>query len=113
MIITLFQPPARNWLLIADQLDDPPTWGRFVPSISPNSQRARFDGAAKDAAGGAVKIQVRKDLLVRGLSVFEYDWNTLDDDILAHAMRVSESLDVELLMGAPTSSIASRRIAAC
>lgn len=113
MIITLFQPQARNWLLIADQLDDPPTWDRFVPSISPDSQRARFDGAAKDAAGSAVKIQVRKDLLVRGLSVFEYDWNTLDDDILAHAMQVAESLDVELFMGAPISSIASRRIAAC
>jgi hypothetical protein len=113
MIIKLFQPASKNWLLIAEQLDDPETWDRFVPCHTTKSQRWQFESTVKEhAAGLGLKLKVCKDLLKHGTSVFEYDWNTLDDDILGHAMQVADILQIELQMGAPTSPSESSYTAA-
>ena len=106
MIIKLFQPTTKNWLLIAEQLDDPATWDRFVPCHTSDSQRWNFDSTVKTQASSCgLILKPCKDLLTRGISVFEYDWNSADDDILMHAMQVAETLQVELSMEAPTASI--------
>jgi len=113
MIIKLFQPPTKNWLLIAEQLNDPPTWDRFVPCHTEDSQRSHFDCAVKaEAAGSGLTLKSCKELLMRGVSVFEYDWNTQDDDILSHAMCVAEKLQLELVMSAPTAPSGSGYTAA-
>ena len=105
MIIKLFQPTTKNWLLIAEQLNDPPTWDRFVPCHTTASERWQFDCAVKEqAAEAGLKLKPCKDLLSCGTSVFEYDWNTLDDDILSHAMQVADELHLELVMEAPSGS---------
>ncbi len=98
MIIRLFQPPTKNWLLIAEQLDDPSTWDRFVPCHTTDSQRWQFECKVKEAAG-ELTIKPCKDLMARGTSVFEYDWQIEEDDILSHAIKVAETLGFELLMG--------------
>lgn len=113
MIITLSQPPAKNWLLIAEQLNDPATWDRFVPCHSADSERAVYDAQVKASACEAgVTVKPCKELLARGISVFEYDWNTLDDDILSHALTVAEQLGVELMMGTPSYSAMTRKLVA-
>jgi hypothetical protein len=96
MIIKLFQPPTHNWLIIAEQLDDPPTWDRFVPCHSAESQRWKFDSAVKDAAGNGLTVKPHKNMLARGVSAFEYDWNAGDDDVLQHAIQVADTLGLEL-----------------
>jgi len=103
MIIKLFQPPAKCWLLIAEQLDDPPTWDRFLPCHSNTSERWQFDFVAKEAAGSDVKIKPCKELLKRGTSIFEYDWEAEEGDILCHAIQVADTLGLELLMDAPAT----------
>ena len=102
MILRLFQPPSKNWLLVAEQLDDPQSWDRFLPCHTAESQRWQFDCMTKKLAQGQVKLKLCNELLKRGTSVFEYDWQTDEDEILAHAMEVSEGLNAELLMDAPT-----------
>jgi hypothetical protein len=105
MIITLIQPPTKNWILVADQLDDPATWDRFVPCHTTDSQRWLFDCTVKEqAAGNGLKLKPCKDLIRKGASVFEYDWNTLEDDILLHAMQVAEMLGIDLMMSAPETA---------
>jgi hypothetical protein len=113
MIIKLFQPPSRGWLLIAEQLDDPQSWDRFLPSHSATSERWQFDCVAKAAGGSDLKITPCKELLKRGTSVFEYDWQADEGDILFHAMQVAADLGLELLMDAPapTSGSAGRTAA--
>jgi hypothetical protein len=101
MIIKLFQPPTRCWLLIAEGLDDPPTWDRFLPSHSASSQRWKFDCAVKETSDG-IKLAQCRDLMKRGTSVYEYDWETQEDVILCHAIQVAEFLDQDLVMEAPS-----------
>lgn len=104
MIIKLFQPPTKNWLLIAEQLDDPTTWDRFLPCHTATSERWRFDCVAKEASGSELKLKPCKDLLRRGTSVFEYDWEIEESEILGHAMQVAEILGLELMFDAPTAA---------
>jgi hypothetical protein len=105
MIIRLYQPPTKNWLLVAEQLDDPPTWDRFVPCHTTQSQRWQFECAVKEkAAENGLKLQPCKEMLCCGLGVFEYDWNSNDDDILSHAMLVAESFGLELAMESPAGT---------
>lgn len=106
MTIKLFQPKTKNWLLIAEQLDDPETWDRFVPTHGMDSQRFQFDSVATHNAGTLIKLKPCKDLLRRGTSVFEYDWETEEDTIISHAMQVAESLGVDLSMEAPAQHVA-------
>jgi len=110
MIIKLFQPPARNWLLSAEQLDDPRTWDRFVPCHTTDSKRWQFDHAVKElAVTNGVLLKPCKDLLTRGVSVFEYDYNAEEDQILEHALQVCETLELDLIVGSspePTHSAA-------
>ena len=102
MIIKLFHPPANNWLLVAEQLDDPANWDRFIPCHTIDSQRWQFDSTVKHtAAVSALKVKPCKELLVRGMSVFEYDWECDDDLILAHAIHMAEHFDTDLLLEAP------------
>ena len=68
MIIKLFQPPSKNWLLIAEQLDDPATWDRFIPTHSPESQRAQFESCVEQTAESKLKLKPCKELLKRGTS---------------------------------------------
>lgn len=103
MIIKLFQPRNRNWLLIAEQLDDPTSWDRFLPSHGADSQRWQFEITAKDTAQDKLKLKLCKELLKKGTSVLEYDWDSDEDEILAHALQVAERLNVELAMDAPTT----------
>jgi hypothetical protein len=98
MIIRLIQPPTKNWLLIAEQLDDPSMWDRFVPCHTADSQRWRFDCVVKESCSTTVKLKPCKEMLTRGVSVFEYDWNAGEDDILAHAMQVADLLGLDLSM---------------
>jgi hypothetical protein len=111
MIIRLFQPPTKNWLLLAEDLDDPAAWDRFLPCHSADSQRRKFEVMVKETAK-TIKIKSCKELLKRGTSVFEYDWDTNEDVILAHAMEVAENFGLELLMEAPTAAGAGRQTSA-
>lgn len=112
MIIKLYQPPSKSWLLIAEELDDPATWDRFLPCHSASSDRGRFDSIAKEAASIDLKLKPSKDLLKRGTSVFEYDWQTDEGDVLIHAMQVADKLGLELLMDAPATASKSTSSAA-
>ncbi len=104
MIIKLYQPPTTNWILIAELLDDPQTWDRFIPCHTADSQRWRFDCTVKQKADNTIKLKPCKELMKRGTSVFEYDWATEESDILVHAMEVADALGLELLMEAPGSA---------
>ncbi|HEY9714526.1 MAG TPA: hypothetical protein V6C72_13755 [Chroococcales cyanobacterium] len=108
MIIKLFQPPTKNWLIVGAQLDDPPTWDRFVPCHTTESQRWQFECTVKEeAASNGVRLKPCKDLLTRGVSVFEYDWTTEEEQILGHAMQVADRLGIELAVGGTTESVHS------
>ena len=108
MIIKLFQPPTRNWLIIAEDLNDPASWDRFVPCHTTDSQRWQFECALKQqAATNGLVLKPCKDLLKRGICVFEYDWNTEEDDILQHALLVADMLKLELRMEEPTTKLAA------
>lgn len=103
MIIKLFLPQTRNWILAAEQLDDPTGWDRFVPCHSQTSQRWQFENTVKDLAETISKdhlcrMKPCKDLLARGTSVFEYAWEMEEDDILSHALLVADNLALDLLM---------------
>lgn len=103
MIIKLFLPQTKNWILAAEQLDDPTGWDRFVPCHSQTSQRWQFEMTAKEIAETISKdhlcqLKPCKDLLVRGTSVFEYSWDMEEDDILSHALLVADSFSLDLLM---------------
>ena len=112
MIIKLYQPPTKNWLLIAEQLDDPSTWDRFVPCHSPSSQRGLFDKVAKELADSNFQLKLCKDILSRGTSVFEYSWDSAEDDILTHALQVAEAFGLDIRMEPPATSGGSERTAA-
>jgi hypothetical protein len=112
MIIKLYQPPTRGWLLIAEQLDDPQGWDRFLPNHTASSQRWHFEHIAKQTAGGVVTITPCKDLLRRGSCIFEYDWQVDEADILSHAIQVAELLGLELMMEAPVAAVNAGRTAA-
>jgi hypothetical protein len=101
MIIKLFQPPTKNWLLIAEQLDDPQTWDRFIPCHTVTSERWLFDCTVKQSTNDQLKLKSCKDLLKRGTSIFEYDWTVDEDVILGHAIQIAEKFGVELSMEAP------------
>jgi hypothetical protein len=104
MIIMLINPPIRNWLLIGDQLNDPQDWTRFVPCHSANSDRYLFDSTVKEMSSG-IKIKLCPNLLSRGRSVFEYDWETDEAVILAHALSIAEKIDAELSFGEQTDPL--------
>jgi hypothetical protein len=101
MIIKLFQPVTGNWLLIAEQLNDPQNWDRFVPSHSADSERFKFDNVTTRLAGSQMKLTICKELLKRGCSAFQYDWNTDEEVILNHAFLVAEVLEVNIEIGEP------------
>jgi len=111
MIIKLFQPPTKYWLLVAEQLDDPAVWDRFLPSHTHDSQRWQFDCTVKQTAGASLSLKPCKELLKRGTSAFEYDWTTEEDTILEHAMQVAETLGLDLLMEMPASDGSGRHAA--
>lgn len=117
MIIKLFLPQTRNWILVAEQLDDPASWDRFVPCHSHTSQRWQFESKAKELAetlshSSPLKLKPCKDLLSRGTSVFEYSWETEEDDILAHALQVAEAFELDLLMEPMEAARSAGRTAA-
>ena len=99
MIIKLIQPPSRNWLIIAEKLDDPSGWDRFLPCHTVSSERWCFDSKVKEKALGKLTLKPCKDFLKVGTSVFEYSWDAEEADILIHAMEVAESLGLDLLLG--------------
>lgn len=108
MIIKLFQPPTGGWLLVAELLNDPPTWDRFIPSHSADSERSKFDSAARNVAGGALSLKSCKNMLKRGTSAFEYDWNLDESDVLGHALEVADRFELELLIESPTAPSSGR-----
>jgi hypothetical protein len=108
MIIKLFHHPSKNWLVVADNLNDPIDWTRFAPCHTTASERWQFECAVKQqATANGLSLKVCKDLLKRGVCLFEYDWNTNDDDILKHAVQVAESLNLALQLEEPTTSNAA------
>lgn len=110
MIIKIFQPPTHNWLLIADQLDDPEGWTRFVPCHTATSQRFLFETTVRESVG-PIKLKACKELFARGRSVFEYDWESDENEILAHAMDIADKLQAELVISDSTSEPLSRSVA--
>ena len=88
----------KKWLLVAEQLHDPNDWDRFLACHTVSSERCSVDSMVKQKAAGKFKINLSKDLLKRGTSVFEYSWETDQDDILMHALDVAESIGVDLLL---------------
>jgi len=105
MIIKLIQPPAKNWLLIAAELNDPPMWDRFVPCHTTESQRWQYESTVKiEAASTGLALKQCKEMLSKGVCVFEYNWEAADDDILLHAMQVADQLNVELTIEASSNA---------
>jgi hypothetical protein len=103
MIIKLFKPATRNWLIIAEQLDDPQMWDRFIPCHTVTSERWLFDCAVKQSCHGEMLLRSCKELLKRGTSVFEYDWIVDEEEILGHAILIAEKFGLELSMEEPAS----------
>ncbi len=101
MIIKLFQPPRGNWLIIAEQLQDPATWDRFVPCHAHNSDRSMFDKLVAEKSDQSTRLKVCKELLKRGSSAYEYQWDTEEDAIISHALEVADALGVSLEVEAP------------
>ncbi|MBC7998032.1 MAG: hypothetical protein IAF58_08830 [Leptolyngbya sp.] len=97
MQIRLIEPQLKNWLLVAEGLNDPQGWNRFVPCHDHNSERFLFEGSARETT--AIKLNLCKELLVAGSCSFEYSWDTAEDDVLEHAMDIAEKLGVELIIG--------------
>jgi len=113
MIIKLTNACASNWLLIADQLNDPEGWSRFVPCHPVDSDRSRFESLVAETAAYYVKLKACKHLLMRGRSAFEYDWEMEEETILGHAMEVAARLGIDLEIGDETSkSVLSERTVA-
>jgi hypothetical protein len=106
MLIKLFQSQSSNWLLMAEHLDDPPTWDRFVPSHNLNSERSNFDKIVISTAGNSIKIKVYKQLLKCGSSAYEYEWDTDEEAIISHAIQVAEDLKVDLQFDSPARKTA-------
>ena len=104
MIIKLFQPAFNNWLIIAEELDDPKVWDRFLPCHTVESERWKFDSTVKALANPSLKITVCRNYLRRGVSVFEYDFNSEENDVLEHAMCVAEAMGLELNFGPLSTS---------
>jgi hypothetical protein len=102
MFVRLIEPcsvtAANNWMLTAEELDDPAGWSRFHPFTSEDSERTRFERCVREQPLHP-KPALCKTLLRAGLSVFEYDWELCDDAILEHAMAVAEYFGVELAVG--------------
>jgi hypothetical protein len=96
--------------LVAEQLDDPPTWDRFLPCHTVDSERSKFECAVKEATGDFVKVALCKDLTRRGTSVFEYDWTIEEDFVLSHAMQVAHRLGLELVMESPATPVGEPRL---
>jgi hypothetical protein len=96
MIIKLIQPPAHNWLIIADQLNDPETWTRFIPCHTADSERYKFETVIRTTCDDSITLKPSKELMKRGRCVYEYDWQVNETDILMHAMQVAEQLGMEL-----------------
>jgi hypothetical protein len=103
MILKLYQPAFNNWLLIAEDLDDPSVWDRFLPCHTVESERWKFENTVKNLAGPNLKLALCRAYLRRGVSVFEYDWTMEEGDILDHAVRVADSFGIELLFSPPNS----------
>ncbi len=103
MIIKLYQPPSRCWLLVAEQLDDPPNWDRFLPSHLSTSERFRFDTTVRKEADGNLKMKPCKDMLKGGMSAFEYDFEAEETDVLSHAITVASCLGLDLNIGEPAA----------
>lgn len=97
MQIRLIEPALKNWLLVAEGLNDPQGWNRFVPCHDHNSERFLFEGIARETT--TIKLNLCKDLLVAGSCTFEYAWDTCEDEVLEHAISIAEKLGVELFIG--------------
>jgi hypothetical protein len=83
--------------LIADQLNDPESWSRFVPCHSSESERYLFESTVRGA--GESLLKARKELMSRGRSVYEFDWQMSETDILTYATELAERLAAELVIG--------------
>ena len=103
MIIKLFHPAFNNWLIVAEELDDPKVWDRFLPCHTIQSERWKFDTTVKELAETKVKLAPCRSYLKRGMSAFEYDWNSDEEDVLDHAMRVADVFGLELNFSPPGS----------
>src|ERR1700730_16751313 len=100
MLIRICQASAGNWLLIAENINDPQEWTRFLPCHQADSERFKFDSTVKQSLDKTpYAVRLCKPMLVRGKSVHEYEWTMPEEDILAHAMDIAETLHVELLIG--------------
>ncbi len=103
MIIKLFHPAFNNWLIVAEELDDPKVWDRFLPCHTVQSERWKFDTTVKELADSKLKLTLCRNFLKRGTSAFEYDWNAEETDVLDHAIRVAEELGLDLNFSPPVS----------
>ncbi len=106
MNVKLFNPATKNWLLIAEDLNDPATWNRLTP-CEMDSERFLFETTVRRSASPKVKVQLCREMLSFGVSVFEYDWQTEEEDIIFHALQVAETLRLELLLESPKAKSAA------
>ena len=102
MIVRLVEPctvtPSNNWMITAEGLNDPAGWSRFHPFSGENSERTLFERAVREQPLKP-SPNLCKTLLKPGLIAFEYHWDLNDDDILEHAMALSERFQAELVVG--------------
>lgn len=110
MQLRLLEPNARNWIIVAEELNDPQEWNRFVPCHTHDSERFLFESTVR-TLDASIKLAVCKELLTAGVCAFEYSWDTDEDALLQHAMKLADRLAVDLQIGdeppAPTSKSAA------
>lgn len=104
-------PPCGplNWMLIARELEDPANWSVFLPNHGPDTDRYRFEEAAKQASGEqSVSLAAYRLLCEPTICSLEYFWSTNLSDIKQHALRVAQllSLNIEVPIHPITSRLA-------
>jgi hypothetical protein len=102
MILKLLPPSGSlNWLLVAQELNDPSNWSVFLLNHGAETERFRFEQVAQELAVAPVTLTPYRLKCKMGTCTLEYGWDAEYDRIRKHAIAVAGKLEMELLLPEP------------
>ena len=98
MKLKLLMPASSlNWMLLAEDLNDPADWSQFLLNHGPDTDRYRLEEAVQKAsAEHQVVLSAYRLLCKRGQLGLEYAWQCDPRKVKAHAQRVAELLSTDI-----------------